>query len=151
MGEKSNIVEVPVQEASDIKWLVNYFDKHKIYQKPKTALHIKTETTYSSVMVSGLLLVVGMALLILEEKGRFKSIIKRKEASLLDFRNQLSHAPKHTSIEKLIEKRYNIDILIDRKELPKTSASDLDDIFGMWKGKKISLEKIREEQWARKR
>jgi hypothetical protein len=157
MAEKSNILEVPVREARDINGLVKYFDQNKIYQKSHTSLFIKTEPDYSSVVVSGLLLVVGMALLILEEKGRFKTKISSRDSSLRDFRNQLAHTGSYTSIEKLIEKRYDINIIIgsiiaqSAKEQKKVSESDIDNIFGMWKGKNISLDKIRENQWARKR
>ena len=32
----------------------------------------------------------------------------------------------------------------------KLSSGTLDEVFGLWKGKNISLDKIREEQWERK-
>jgi hypothetical protein len=37
------------------------------------------------------------------------------------------------------------------KKIIKKKKTILDEVFGIWKNKKVSLEKIREKQWNRKK
>lgn len=156
MGSNSGVLELPVSETKNINDLANWFEKKKVYEINHPVIKIPEKDNSSALYLVGLFLVIGMALLILEEKGKLKVHSKKKERSPNDFMELLKNSKSENALEKLIEDRYNLDISVQSSKYSKETHSkseeySLNDIFGIWKNRKISLEENRQEQWGRKK
>jgi hypothetical protein len=156
MGSSADILELPISETKDVNDLVKWFEKKRVYEINHPIIKIPQREDSSTLYLVGLFLVIGMALLILEEKGKLKVHSKKIEKSPNDFLVLLKNSKSEISLEKLIEKRYNMDISIQSSKLTRVKHSNpeeysLDDIFGIWKGGNRSLDKERQEQWGRRK
>jgi hypothetical protein len=156
MGSTVEILELPVSETKDVNDLVKWFEKKKVYEINHPIIKIPEEDNSPALYLVGLFLVIGMALLILEEKGKLKVQPEKLKNSPNDFLILLKNSKTENSLEKLIENRYNIDISIKSSNYQKVKHAhpqeySLNDIFGIWKGRKRNLENDRQEQWGRKK
>lgn len=153
MNLAADILEIPITSTKDVKELVTWLDRNKLHLKQNPALLLKNDETKSSILLVGVLLILGLALVVLEEKGKLKA--KETKISTDDFRRQITSSPTEKGIEKLIESRYNVDLVIKKNRpsiKPESSKKyTLNDAFGIWKNKSVSLQNIREEQWRRKK
>jgi hypothetical protein len=157
MGTSVDILELPVSETKDVNDLVKWLEKNKIHEISHPIIKIPEEDNSPALYLVGLFLVIGKALLILEEKGKLKVQPDKEKNSANDFWILMKNSKSENSLEKLIENRYNLDISIrasdDQKRKHKTSQEySLNDIFGIWKGSRgRNLDKERQEQWGRKK
>jgi len=156
MGSTVEILELPVSETKDVNDLVKWFEKKKVHEIDHPIIKIHEEDNSPSLYLVGLFLVIGMAFLRLEEKGKLKVRSEKKEKSPNDFLILLKNSKSANSLEKLIEKRYNVDVSIQPSNYQETKHTNpeeysLNDIFGIWKGRKKNIENDRLEQWGRRK
>lgn len=154
MNSSAGILELPVSKTKDVNELVKWFEKKKVHEIKHPILQIPQNDNSSALYFVGLFLVIGMALLRLEEKGKLKAHFEKNDNSPTDFLIRLKNSKSENSLEKLIEKRYNIEISIQTSKFSKVKHNNqeeysLNDIFGIWKNRKINLEKDRAAQWGR--
>ncbi|MCW3084304.1 MAG: hypothetical protein JWP12_1670 [Bacteroidetes bacterium] len=154
MSAENVILEIPVSKTKDVNDLVKWFEKEKVYEKKHPTIAMEKDDL-PALVVLGFFVIIGMALMILEEKGKWKIKSSDSDKSVDDFRERLVKSRDENSMEKLIEKRYDINLLIipHHGSLSQQSKvkNSLDGVFGLWKGKNKNLNKVREEQWERRK
>src|SRR5690606_17785501 len=89
-----------------------WLEKKNFHEISHPIIKIQEEDKSPSLYLTGLFLVIGMAFLILEEKGKLKVRSEKKEKSPNDFLILLKNSKSENSLEKLIESRYNVDISV---------------------------------------
>jgi hypothetical protein len=156
MSSAIDILEIPVNKTRDVDDLVKWFEKKKVYEKAHPTITLPEEEKFPEMVLLGLVLVIGMALLILEEKGKLKVKASASKKTPKDFLTLLKNSKTESAIEKHIECRYNLDLKFRvpyRRNMAVSRAEEysLNDVFGIWKGKKINLDKVREEQWGKRK
>lgn len=156
MKYESNILEIPVDKAKSAIDLADWFESNKIHQKkhPSLALPLKEEVPV--ILMMGLVVVIAMALTLLEEKGKLKVKKKKGITSPEDFLDLIKNSKTESSVEKLIESRYDLDLILNMPShgsivSEPLSKYGLDDAFGIWKNKSDTLSKVREEQWGKRK
>lgn len=156
MTSSVDILQLPVEETKDVSDLVNWFEKEKLHELNYPVIQIPEWKTSSSLYLVGLYLAIGMAFLILEEKGKLKVHGSKKDQTPNDFLIKLKNCKSESSLENLIEKRYHVQIAVQSSKYPtiqhaKPEEYTLNDVFGIWKGGKGKLDKARQEQWGREK
>jgi len=156
MGSSVDILEVPLTETRDVNDLARWFEKNKVHEKTNPTIKISEKEESPMIYIVGLILVIGMALIKLEENGKLKSHSKGNKKSTNNFLNLLKDSSSEKSLEKLIESRYNLRLMLRSSihktvEKPESKEYSLDDVFGIWKDKKNSLDKVRDQQWGKRK
>ena len=156
MKGSASVIELPVSATKDVDGLVRWFEKKRVYDIEHPVISISEKDESRKLILIGLYLVIGIALLKLEEKGKIKVSSSMKDKSPNDFLILLKNSKSEDSLEKLIEKRYNMEFSIQSSknittDFSKQDAYSLNDIFGIWKGRGRSLEKERQAQWGRRK
>jgi len=80
-----------------------------------------------------------------ERNSANESSVHEPDISYYDKNTYYRFYLKYSNINKLehkIEKDFKVDIEVEKK-------NPLDEVFGIWKGKSVTLEKIREKAWRR--
>jgi hypothetical protein len=151
----SNIFEIPVDETKDVDDLVGWFESKELYKKKHPVISIPDYDKFPLIFIVGFIITVGMALIILEEKGKLKAKGAESKRKPKDFLDLLKNSKTEKKIERLIENRYDVDLILTPHHGPVVSEPSaeykLNDVFGMWKGKKGNLNKVREEQWGKRK
>lgn len=151
MRSASNILEIPIDETKSVNDLVKWFEKVKVYEKKHPKVMIPEQEKMPVFVMISVFFIVGMALIVLEEKGKLNAKKTAPDKTPVDFLNHLKKIKSEEKISQLIETRYDLDIVLKSKySAPTKKEYNLDHVFGIWKNKKISLDKLREEQWGRK-
>ena len=157
MSYEPNILEIPVDKAKNADDLVKWFESNKIYQKKHPALSLPVKNEFPAMIIISVIVMIGTALLILEQKGKLK--VKKSVAKSTtpdDFLSLITKSKTEKNIEELIEARYDLDLIVNTSHYgsvvsePETKYT-LDDVFGIWKNKKNTLDKVREEQWGKRK
>jgi hypothetical protein len=156
MSYESNILEIPVDKAKNANDLAKWFELNKIHQKKHPSLSLPVKEEFPVIFIMGLVVVIAMALTLLEEKGKLKAKKKEGNKSSEDFLDLIKNSKTESSVEKLIESRYDLDLILHTPHhgsvvSEPASKYTLDDVFGIWKNKKNSLDKVREEQWGKRK
>ena len=129
-----NTLVLDIDKTHSQSEIVELFSKNKLSKGDKLRLEGETELPPMAVMGTLVLLFVCLAIYFNKQKKQNENA----EKLLNDiFKNYKSVE----GLEKQIEKEYDINIVVE---------NSLDEVFGIWKGRNISLDKIREEQWVRK-
>lgn len=152
-----DVLEIPIEKTKNVNDLVRWFENKKVYEKKHPAVSLKVQEELPHMLIIGAFLLIGMALLVLEEKGKLKAKTKKlRNGSTRKFLSAIQNSKSENTIERLIESRYNIDIIWHSSQqspsvMETKSEYTLDDVFGIWKNKKNSLDKVREEQWGKRK
>jgi hypothetical protein len=153
-----NILEIPVDESRNVNDLVKWFEQKKIHEKDHPLLSLSVKEEHSKIGVLGIVLVVVMALIALEEKGKLKA--KRSpsgKSSPDDFLHLITKSETESKMEELLEARYNLDLILHIPHHGSSYASEpkvsynLNDVFGIWKDQKVDLNTVRKEQWGKRK
>jgi hypothetical protein len=156
MSHSTDILEIPIAKTKNVDDLVKWFEQKKVYEKKHPSIAVTENEKISAMAIVALAMFIGLALIALEEKGKLKAKSSAPKKSIKDFFKLIQGSKNESTIEKHIEARYDIDLMLNTSHYVSTVSEpsakyNLNDAFGIWKNKKISLDKVREEQWGRKR
>ena len=101
MNASAEILEIPVSKTRDVNEFVKWFELKKVYKKKHPSISLEGHEQFPALVVFGLALLVGMALIILEERGKLKTKTSAIKKSPKDFLEQLKNSSNEKSIEQL--------------------------------------------------
>jgi hypothetical protein len=148
MYREGSILELPINQTTSESDLFDILRKEKFYQKKHPTIKLIPEQ--DALAAIGMVLLFAALLLLEKERNLKPSLKKKNKAPFLD--SDKMNAEEN--IEQLIEQKFNVHVIIGARPTEKyeeKSEGSLDSVFGIWKGRKVSVDKIREEQWGRKR
>ncbi len=156
MKSDSNILEIPIDKTKNVNDLARWLEQKKVHKKDHPSLSLSVSQEFPQMVVLSIVILVGMALIILEEKGKLKVNRSLSEGSSDDFLHLITKSQTERKIEKLIESRYNLDLVLHAPHhgsyvSEPQQSYNLNDVFGIWKNQKMNLDNIREQQWGKRK
>lgn len=155
MKNVPDILEIPVDKAKSVGDLADWFEANELHRKKHPSLTLPVTKELPVMAVIALFVMVGMALIVLEDKGILKVRTKKKH-SKEDFLDLINTSKTEGKLEELIEARYDLDLILHAESTSSIVSEPaaeygLSDAFGIWKNKKDTLSKVRETQWGKRK
>ena len=155
MKHAPHILEIPVDKAKSVDDLADWFEANELHRKKHPSLTLPVTKELPVMAIMGLFVMVGMALVVLEDKGILKVRTKKKR-SKEDFLDLINTSKTEETLEELIEARYDLDLIVDTGTATSSVSEPsvgygLSDAFGIWKNKKDTLAQVRDTQWGKRK
>lgn len=155
MKNVPDILEIPVDKAKSVGDLADWFEANELHHKKHPSLTLPVTKELPVMAIMALFVMVGMALIVLEDKGILKVKAKKKR-SKEDFLDLINTSKTEEKLEELIETRYGLDLILGNGSISSAVSEPateygLSDAFGIWKNKKDTLAKVRETQWGKRK
>jgi hypothetical protein len=156
MLRETGILELSINHTTAVSDLEKALDKGKIYNMKHPTIRLLPE---NSPLANEGLILLFLALSFMEESGKMKRLLKRKNGKHPLILNKTTGQ----RVESLIENKYNIEVEVEKSDmswkkkkyahLPITWGKgnpSIEDFAGFWGKRKITLKEIRDKAWGRK-
>lgn len=141
-------VEIDIDEFKKPDDMLDFLRQHKVDYFRNSNIHFVYHHDANDMQVINFLVVFSAAYIFVFETSKNKSFDKLIEEYTAQYLKRAFTNQKISLIEKKIEKDLHLNLSFKKK---KEKEDPLDELFGLWKGKNITIDSLREKAWPKRK